>query len=73
MLPALLFAASFTLAQPARDPSVTPKGDETFPLWAEKAPLAVGVDVVKLNKDGTKMEGTGNNEGNSYPVSGAKK
>ncbi len=42
MLPALLFAASFTLGQAARDPSVTPKGDETFPLWTEKAPLAVG-------------------------------
>jgi len=42
MLSTLLFAASFTLAQAARDPSVTPKGDETFPLWTDKAPLAVG-------------------------------
>src|SRR5437764_8496707 len=42
MLSTLLFAASFTLAQAARDPSATPKGDETFPLWEGKAPLAVG-------------------------------
>jgi acetyl esterase/lipase len=43
MLPSLLLAASLTLGQAARDPSVTPKGgDETFPLWKDKAPLAVG-------------------------------
>lgn len=42
MLPSLLLAASLTLGQAARDPSVTPKGDETFPLWTDKAPLAVG-------------------------------
>lgn len=42
MLPTLMLAASFALTQPARDPSVTPKGDDTFPLWKDKAPLAVG-------------------------------
>ena len=43
MLPTLLFAAALSLGQPARDPSVTPAGGaETFPLWTEKAPLAVG-------------------------------
>lgn len=43
MLPSLILAASFALGQPARDPSVTPKGDETFALWPDgKVPLAVG-------------------------------
>lgn len=42
MLSALLFAASFTLGQ-LKEPSEDPKGgDATFPLWTDKAPLAVG-------------------------------
>jgi acetyl esterase/lipase len=42
MLSALLFAASLSLGQ-LKEPSENPKGgDETFPLWAEKVPLAVG-------------------------------
>ena len=43
MLPTLLMSAAFALGQAARDPSVTPTGgDSTFPLWKDKAPLAVG-------------------------------
>jgi acetyl esterase/lipase len=42
MLSALLFAASLSLGQ-LKGPSEDPKGgDETFPLWKDKAPLAVG-------------------------------
>lgn len=42
MFPVLLFAASLSVGQ-LKEPSENPKGgDATFPLWVEKAPLAVG-------------------------------
>lgn len=43
MLPSLLFAAAFALSGKLNEPSEDPKGgDDKFPLWTEKAPLAVG-------------------------------
>lgn len=43
MLPSLLLAGALALSGQLNGPSEDPKGgDETFPLWAEKAPLAVG-------------------------------
>lgn len=43
MVPCLMLLGAVALGQPARDPSVTPAGGaETFPLWADKAPLAAG-------------------------------
>lgn len=32
-----------------------------------------GVDIVKLSRDFTRLEGTGVSEGKSYPVSGARR
>jgi acetyl esterase/lipase len=43
VFPTVLLLATLSPGQPARDPSANPAGGaETFPLWADKAPLAAG-------------------------------